>query len=152
MQIREIPRVSCIRSYDAPSGNPDTALNYEWTILEAAMATCARHPYSPPLRIQDETEITKIIPCRDPSMTGHGNPIRMAAAEAECLFGNGDAKTRTTPIYISLGAGRPASEPFACASEKVHRILRYVYPDIILIDILASALMQRRASLQCFSQ
>ena len=117
MQVHDTPRISCIRSYDAPRGNPDTALNYEWTVLEAAMATCARHPYSAPLRIQDEIEVTKIVPCRDPSLMGHGNPIRMVAAEAECLFVKDGEKT--APVYISLGAGRPCAEAFQSAAVQV---------------------------------
>ena len=150
MQVRETPRISCVRSYDAPRGNPDTALNYEWTILEAAMATCARHPYSAPLRIQDEIEITKIVPCRDPSLMGHSNPIRMVAAEAECLFGKDEQKT--TRVYISLGAGKPAMENFAYAAEQVSRVLRCACLTVILRGVLDSAPMLKRASLQCFIQ
>lgn len=123
MQVRGVPRISCIRSYDAPRGNPDTALNYEWSMLEAAMATCARHPYSSPVRIQDDVDLTTIIPCRDPSLMGHSNPIRLVAAEAGCILNKNDDKT--APIYVSLGAGRPLKEGFNNADTNV-RVLPLV--------------------------
>lgn len=149
MQVRGVPRISCIRSYDAPRGNPDTALNYEWSMLEAAMATCARHPYSPPVRIQDDIDLTTIIPCRDPSLMGHSNPIRLAAAEAGCLFDKANNSEKTPPVYISLGAGKPKEEEFWNAAKEVRAIGGL--PSRRLIRIMNSALTRNKVLLPCFT-
>ena len=107
-------QVACLRSYEDPSGRPDTLTNHEWSILDAAMATCARHPYSAPQQIYDDTDHSTLT-CRDPALMGYSNPIHLATAEAHSLFEEKEA------VYISIGSGR------VCSSEiDQTRVVRFL--------------------------
>lgn len=116
MQINGDPRTSCIRSYQQPAGSPDTTINYDWSLLEAATATCAPHPYSPPIPIKDQIEHVTLL-CQDPSRFGYGNPIFTAAAEAGSILT--ELKNQGNMIYVSLGAGDIKTRSFETLSRQV---------------------------------
>ena len=91
----------CIQSYSGPGRHSHSFRGeHQWNLLDAALATCSRHPYSPATRIFHDFGQSYF---RDPALCGHSNPIRSAVAEAQTLFEGQEV------IFISLGCGRVES-------------------------------------------
>lgn len=87
-----------VRSYPTPPTEIDPSpYGHKWTVLQCARGTCAAPLYLSPLRIASGNSIYLF---QDAGSSGFNNPAKIAASEAQAVFGADAAIT-----LVSLGTG-----------------------------------------------